>query len=67
MQSDEVAKLTGYSKSTVRKYAPLLAIKYLGSGRGKIYDWTQEDMHRFLTAIQGAGSRRDQRGRPQKK
>jgi hypothetical protein len=67
MTTQEVANLTGYAKRTIQKYAELLKIKYYGTGMRKIYDWMEEDIKRFQSAILGADGARDRRGETQKK
>jgi hypothetical protein len=47
MTNKEVHKQTGYAESTVRKYAPILGVKFYGTGRRKVYDWTDADVERF--------------------
>jgi hypothetical protein len=66
MTVKEVAKLTGYSDNTVRKYALLLGVPYIGEGNRKNYTWQEADVERFLAAIGGTGGRRDRRGETQK-
>jgi len=56
----EVASLTGYAESTVRKYAPQLGIEYFGSGQHKVYNWKKADIDRLKKVVIG-------RGRPTKK
>jgi pimeloyl-CoA synthetase len=67
MTSDDISRLTGYSARTVIKYASILNIRYLGTGRRKIYDWTDSDIERFLEVIKGADGSRDRRGETEKK
>jgi hypothetical protein len=67
MDSIEVAKLTGFAHSTVRKYGRLLGIKYTGEGRRKNYTWADADIARFTAAIKAADGGRDRRGETQKK
>jgi hypothetical protein len=66
MKSIEVAKMTRYAHSTIKKYAAILGIQYIGAGRRKDYDWTEQDVERFLAAIGGTGGRRDRRGETEK-
>jgi len=60
MTMKEVASLTGYAESTVRKYAPQLGIEYFGSGQHKVYNWKKADIDRLKKVVIG-------RGRPTKK
>jgi len=59
MTTKEVSELTGIAMPTARKYAVILNISYLGSGRGKIYDWKKADIERLKKSI-------GKRGRPPK-
>jgi hypothetical protein len=63
MTSLEVKEQTGYAESTVQKYAALLGVKYYGTGRRKVYDWTEADVKKFCETIKN-GEKRDHRGRP---
>jgi DNA-binding transcriptional MerR regulator len=60
MTTKEVAELTGIAGSTVRKYADILEISYLGSGMRKIYDWKKSDIDRLKKTYKG------KTGRPKK-
>jgi hypothetical protein len=68
INSAEVAELTGYASTTVRKYAKILNIPYIGGdSRRKTYMWSEADIIRFREAIISPDGRRDKRGKPPKK
>jgi uncharacterized protein len=60
MTSQKISELTGIALSTVLKYAAVLEISYLGTGRRKVYDWKKSDIDRLKKSI-------GKRGRPPKK
>ena len=51
MTTKEVSDLTGIAQRTVIKYAEILNISYLGTGRRKIYDWKKTDIERLKKSI----------------
>lgn len=55
----EVHEYTGIAESTVRKYAKILEIFYVGSGMHKVYIWEKSDIERLKKII-------GKRGRPKK-
>jgi DNA-binding transcriptional MerR regulator len=60
MTTKEVAELTGIAMPTVRKYALILKVVYIGEGRRKTYGWKKSDVDRLKKSI-------GKRGRPPKK
>jgi hypothetical protein len=67
MTNKEVSELTGFCNSTISKYAILLNVKFFGTGRHKIYQWTKADISRFKNSIKSSDGKRDKRGETQKK
>lgn len=67
MKTKDVANITGYSISAVRKYAVILGIAYTGEGDRKTYKWEESDVERFRSAIIAADGSRDRRGETKKK
>jgi len=57
MTMKEVSELTGIAESTVRKYAPILGISYVGNGMHKVYIWKKSDIDKLKKSI-------GKRGRP---
>jgi DNA-binding transcriptional MerR regulator len=63
MTTKEVAELTGIAERTIIKYASILKITYLGTGRRKIYDWKKPDIERLKKSISKPG--RPRRAKPE--
>jgi len=47
MTSENVADRYGVVGATVRKWAAVNGVAYIGEGRRKTYQWTEEDCQRF--------------------
>jgi len=57
MNMKEVSEMTGIAESTVRKYAKILEVSYVGNGMHKVYVWKKSDVDRLKKSI-------GKRGRP---
>jgi len=55
MTTKEVSELAGIAERTAHKYAVILNIPYVGTGRRKIYTWTDMDIDRLKKSIGKAG------------
>jgi DNA-binding transcriptional MerR regulator len=61
MTTQEVSEATGIAPSTVLKYADILGISYLGTGRRKVYDWKKAEADRLVKSIgkRGRNTKKD--------
>ena len=64
MSTKEIVERTGLAERTVHKYAVLLDIPYLGTGRRKTYLWTEADVPRLKEAMHAARVGRPPRKEP---
>jgi len=55
MTTKEVSDKTGLGISTVLKYAEILGIEYLGTGRRKVYNWQEKQIKLLAKSIQKRG------------
>jgi len=54
LTTKEIAERTGLAERTVHKYAAILDIPFLGTGRRKVYLWTEADVLKLKDAADKA-------------
>ncbi|MDR2150501.1 MAG: hypothetical protein LBO67_06740 [Spirochaetaceae bacterium] len=50
LTTEDIVEMTQYSKSTMKKYAGILGLPYIGKKR-KVYIWQEEDIERLKNAL----------------